>query len=90
MYIGRWWHTKTAGSSKMGNLGRLRSKEEIVKLRKKKEKMKFKNLPRNKRRQILKQRQSHFSQEERGGGRREKGGVKRGKGGGSRTAGKKH
>jgi ATP-dependent RNA helicase DDX54/DBP10 len=87
---GRWWHTKTAGSSKMGNSGRLRSKEEIVKLRKKKEKMKFKNLPRNKRRQILKQRQSHFSQGGRGGERRERGGVKRGKGGGSRTAGKKH
>ena len=58
---GQRWHRMTPESSKSdrSNSGRLRTREEIVKLRKKKEKVKFKNLPRAKRtpRQILKKRQ---------------------------------
>ena len=56
---GQRWHRMTSESSKSdrSNSGRLRTREEIVKLRKKKEKVKFKNLPRAKRRQILRKRQ---------------------------------
>ena len=56
---GQRWHRMTPESSKSdrSNSGRLRTREEIVKLRRKKEKVKFKNLPRAKRRQILKKRQ---------------------------------
>ena len=56
---GQRWHRMTPESSKSdrSNSGRLRKREEIVKLRKKKEKVKFKNLPRAKRRQIMKKRQ---------------------------------
>ena len=56
---GQRWHRMTPEASKSdrSNSGRLRTREEIVKLRKKKEKVKLKNLPRAKRRQILKKRQ---------------------------------
>ena len=59
---GQRWHRMTPESSKSNrsNSGGLRTREEILKLRKKKEKVKFKNFPRAKRRQILKKRQGPY------------------------------